>query len=62
MGDPGARKNIVRIMLIGSRLEEEERVTGGSQVDRETKRGQGSVTSEDEGGKEAERPGEERNF
>lgn len=31
MGDPGARKNIVRIMLIGSRLEEEERVTGGSQ-------------------------------
>lgn len=29
--NPGASKNIVRIRIMGSRLEEEERVTGGSQ-------------------------------
>lgn len=30
MGDPGSSKNIVRIRIMGSRLEQEEGVTGGS--------------------------------
>lgn len=30
VGDPGSSKNIVRIRIMGSRLEEEERGTGGS--------------------------------